>query len=53
MYKQQITETFSFTIMRIEKDMKASSLHGQNHYTVSNAGRVTSVLASVSYYRQQ
>lgn len=34
-------------------DMKATSLHGQNHYTVSNFGRVTSVMASTSYYRQQ
>jgi hypothetical protein len=51
-YKQQITDTFSFR-MRIEKDMKATSLHGQNHYTVSNFGRVTSVMASASYYRQQ
>lgn len=52
MYKQQITDISSFRI-RIEKDMKAPSLHGQNHDTVSNFGRVTSVMASASYYRQQ
>ena len=51
-YKQQIIDTFSFR-MRIEKDMKATSLHGQNHYTASNFGRVTSVMPSASYYRQQ
>jgi hypothetical protein len=51
-YKQQTTDTFSLR-MRTEKDMKATSLHGQNHYTVSNFGRVTSVMASASYYRQQ
>lgn len=51
-YQQQITDTFSFR-MRIEKDMKATSLHGHNHYTVSNYGRVTSVMVSASYYRQQ
>jgi len=51
-YKQQITDTFSLR-MRTEKDMKATSLHGQNHYIVSNFGRVTSVMASASYYRQQ
>jgi len=38
---KQITDTFSFRI-RTEKDMEAISLHGQNHYTVSNFGRVTS-----------
>jgi hypothetical protein len=48
----QTTDTSSFR-MRIEKDMKAPSLHGQNHDTVSNFGRVTSVMASTSYYRQQ
>ena len=32
MYKQQITDTSSFRI-RIKKDMKAPSLHGQNHDT--------------------
>jgi len=39
--------------MRIEKDMKATNLHGQNHYIVSNFGRVISVMASPSYYREQ
>jgi len=51
-YKQQTTDTFSLR-MRKEKDMKATSLHGQNHCTVSNFGRVTSVMASASYDRQQ
>jgi hypothetical protein len=51
-YKQQRTDTFSFR-MRIEKDTKATSIHEQNHYTVSNFGRVASVMASASYYRQQ